>query len=274
MSALVCGKRSFLEDLCSTPPITKRIRCSGNSSPIRIARSPSLDSSPVSHLRSLFPDMDQQYLQAALEVCDNDLASAVKRLTELRLQRNERDLSVCQSESELRDTSRDGEPAHVNQRKNIPVENCSGNNEGIVNPDSPVNGSDWVDLFLSEMQNASDMIDAKMRASKALEALEKAIHARSGPPVENLQKENLVLRQQVENLTRDNSILRRAVAIQHERQKEHEERGNELQQLRQLISQYQEQLRTLEVNNYALTLHLRQAQQSSSIPGRFHPDVF
>lgn len=29
-----------------------------------------------------------------------------------------------------------------------------------------------------------------------------------------------------------------------------------------------------QVNNYALTMHLKQAQQSSSIPGRFHPDVF
>ena len=30
----------------------------------------------------------------------------------------------------------------------------------------------------------------------------------------------------------------------------------------------------LQVNNYALTMHLRQAQQGNSIPGRFHPDVF
>lgn len=29
-----------------------------------------------------------------------------------------------------------------------------------------------------------------------------------------------------------------------------------------------------QVNNYALTMHLKQAQQSSSIPGRFNPDVF
>lgn len=120
-----------------------------------------------------------------------------------------------------------------------------------------------------------------------------------------------MLKEQVDLLIRENNILKRAVTIQHERQKEYDERSQELQQLKQLVSQYQEQLRTLEVsiscccmdeilqflfslflnqcsslsstfscfivlqvNNYALTMHLRQAQQSNSIPGRFHPDVF
>ena len=62
---------------------------------------------------------------------------------------------------------------------------------------------------------------------------------------------------------------------QQKRQKESDDQSQELQHLRQMVTQYQEQLRTLEVNNYALTLHLKQAQQNnSSIPGRFHPDVF
>ncbi|KAI3721015.1 hypothetical protein L2E82_32017 [Cichorium intybus] len=37
-------------------------------------------------------------------------------------------------------------------------------------------------------------------------------------------------------------ILKRSVAIQHERQKEYDERSQEVQQLKQLLSQYQEQL--------------------------------
>uniref|UniRef100_A0A7N2LPI0 Uncharacterized protein n=2 Tax=Quercus TaxID=3511 RepID=A0A7N2LPI0_QUELO len=83
-----------------------------------------------------------------------------------------------------------------------------------------------------------------------------------------------MLKEQIEAFMRENSILKRAVAIQHERQKEYEDKNRELQHLKQLLSQYQEQLRALEVNNYALSMHLKQAQQSSSIPGRFHPDVF
>lgn len=56
-----------------------------------------------------------------------------------------------------------------------------------------------------------------------------------------------MLKEQVELLIRENNILKRAVTIQHERQKEYDERSQELQQLKQLVSQYQEQLRTLEV---------------------------
>lgn len=57
----------------------------------------------------------------------------------------------------------------------------------------------------------------------------------------------MLLKQQIEGLIRENTILKRAVSIQHERQKEYEERNQEFQNLKQLVSQYQEQLRTLEV---------------------------
>lgn len=56
-----------------------------------------------------------------------------------------------------------------------------------------------------------------------------------------------MLKQQIEALLRENTILKRAVAIQHERHKEFEDKNEELQQLRQLVSQYQEQLSMLEV---------------------------
>lgn len=57
----------------------------------------------------------------------------------------------------------------------------------------------------------------------------------------------MTLKEQLEVLLRENSILKRAVAIQHERQKEYDERNQEVQQLKQLVVQYQEQLRNLEV---------------------------
>lgn len=84
----------------------------------------------------------------------------------------------------------------------------------------------------------------------------------------------MTLKEQIETVIRENSILKRAVAIQHERQKDYENQNQEVEYLKQMVSQYQERLRTLEINNYALSMHLKQAQQSSSIPGRFHPDVF
>lgn len=56
-----------------------------------------------------------------------------------------------------------------------------------------------------------------------------------------------MLKEQIEVLLRENNILKRAVAIQHERQKEFDDKNQEVQVLKQMISQYQEQMRTLEV---------------------------
>lgn len=64
-----------------------------------------------------------------------------------------------------------------------------------------------------------------------------------------------MLKEQVEILMRENSVLKRAVSIQHERQKEFEERSQELQHLKQLVAQYQEQVRTLEVFYHLIVSH-------------------
>eukprot|EP01018_Ginkgo_biloba_P038735 Gb_38390 [translate_table: standard] len=267
MSLVVCGKRSLFDDLYTSPPVSKRLRCGGTNS----ARSWSFENVHLSDLKGLFPDMDEQILQKILESCGDDLDSAIKNLKELQLRSNERNLSPCRNASEL------GVGSHVHL-------SSEGGNSTEVDIDSdhaeaatsaiPVDGSEWIELLVREIRSASDFDEATARASRALEALEKTILIRTGSVVENLQKEDLILKEEVQSLLRDNNILKRAVAIQHELQQEHEERGHELQHLKQLLSQYQDQLRTLEVNNYALTMHLSKAQENSIIPGRFHPDVF
>ncbi|KAG2329754.1 hypothetical protein Bca52824_000934 [Brassica carinata] len=94
------------------------------------------------------------------------------------------------------------------------------------------------------MTNASDMKDTKDRASRAFEALGKSIKARAGADSDAKQSE----------------------AAERERRLESGVAGFE-----QMVTQYQKQLRTLEVNNYSLTLHLKQAlQNNNSIPGRYH----
>ncbi|KAL1554838.1 hypothetical protein AAHA92_15349 [Salvia divinorum] len=263
MSAVVCGKRSnIFEESPSSPPVTKRIRWSSSSSPGRTFSPPRAaassnyisSTSAIDHLVALFPDMDKQFLEKALEECGDDLDLAIKRLNDLQL-------SVAASSSDLTQDignqflAKGEEPPGVNNR--------------------PVDGAEWVELLVREVLTAANVEDAKARLSQALEALEKSICANAtAEAAKSFQKENVVLKQHLEALLQENTILKRAVSIQHERQKEFEETGHELHQLKQLVSQYQEQLRTLEVNNYALTMHLKQAQQSGSLPGRFHPDVF
>ncbi|XP_058206891.1 uncharacterized protein LOC131320260 [Rhododendron vialii] len=290
MSAVVCGKRSsFFEDLPSSPPkavsSSKRIRCS-SSSPVRFspprpaAASPfSLTSSFSSHssaldlLSALFPDMDKQLLERALKECGDDLDLAIRRLNELRLGATE-NLGSDASNSHIAE-----EEKVQSQAAGIGGVNANGDVASAGDPlppqNLPMGGADWVELFVREMMNASNMDDARARASRALEVLEKSICGRvTAEAAQTFRQENNMLKEQVEALIHENAVLKRAVSIQHERQKEFEDRGQELHHLKQMVSQYQEQLRTLEVNNYALTMHLKQAQQSNSIPGRFHPDVF
>ncbi len=268
MSAIVCGKRSFFEDLptsptSASPPVTKKLRYSSSTSPVRF--SPFSHSPPalVEQLRAVFPGMDKQLLEKALEECGYDLNSAIKSLHELCLGYPEGNST---SAGKL---SGDNEGAATSNNDAAPLDSSSA--QGNL----PRNGAEWVELFVSEMTNAISIDDARSRAMRVLESLEKSISGHTGSEAaESFQKENMVLKEQIEILLRENTILKRAVAIQHERQKEYDERNQEVQQLKNLVSQYQEQLRTLEVNNYALTMHLRQAQESNSIPGRFHPDVF
>ncbi|KAB2050067.1 hypothetical protein ERO13_A13G200500v2 [Gossypium hirsutum] len=271
MSAIVSGKRSFFEELSSTPPASKRIRCSSRftSSFSPSSSPPSPPSFLIDQLISIFPHMDKQVLERALEECGDDLDSAIRSLNELCLGSADRNAAAA-------------DKTGVELEGNVQIQTqCITANGDVPTKEqtSPeafsMDGSDWVELFVREMLNASNIDDARARASRALEVFEKSIHARAGAEVaQNVHQENMMLKEQLETLIQENTILKRAVAVQHERQKEYENQSQELQHLKQVISQYQEQLRTLEINNYALTMHLKQAQQSSNIPGRFNPDVF
>ncbi|KAJ1393474.1 Ubiquitin system component Cue [Sesbania bispinosa] len=258
MSAAVCGsKRSFFEDLPPSPPVSKRLRCS--SSPIRLSL-PTL----VDHLRSLFPHMDDQVLERALQECGNDLDAAIKSLHGLCLGSADENSAIApQPEANVETgTLEDNGDA-----------SASGNQSASNN--LPADGAEWIDLFVREMTCATSVDDARARAARLLEVLEKSItaHASSGATTA-LQRENLMLKDQIEALTKEKNCFKSAFRIQLERLSDYEEKNQELQQLKQLVSQYQEQIRTLEVNNYALRMHLNQAQQYNPFPGRFPPDAF
>ncbi|CAL5048902.1 unnamed protein product [Urochloa decumbens] len=271
MSAVVCGKRSssiFADELLppSPPsphhhhhqPAAKRSR----RSPPHRGRREAL----LFQLIPIFPDMDPQLLEKALEASGDDLDSAIKSLNELRLEST--GFKTENGQHTVIQPSVEGIPNGV-------VDTATEHPPAVDNYQTSNNGSEWVELFVREMTNASDMDDARARASRALEALEKSIVERAGAEAsQTLHKENMMLKEQLTVVLRENAVLKRAVAIQHERQKEFDERSHEVQSLKQLVLQYQEQVRTLEINNYALTMHLKQAQQNNSIPGRFNPDVF
>ncbi|XP_022889765.1 uncharacterized protein LOC111405207 isoform X2 [Olea europaea var. sylvestris] len=272
MSAIVCGKRSFFEEILTTsspvlgsPPVSKKRRCSSTTSPVQFSYSP--PRSLFDEFKASFPDMDSELLEKVLEESGNNLHAAIKSLQGLRLGYAEG----------AEDNSSFAEDVNAGMEKGSTP--CVGDavllEDSQVQNNLPMDGAEWIELFVKEMMSATSIDDARFRTTRLLEGLDKSISSRIGSEAaQNFQKENMMLKEQIEALLRDNAILKRAVSIQHERQKEYDESNQEVQQLKQLVAQYQEQLRTLEVNNYALILHLRQAQPSNSIPGRFHPDVF
>eukprot|EP00976_Prorocentrum_cordatum_P093364 1189342-Prorocentrum_minimum.AAC.4 len=113
------------------------------------------------------------------------------------------------------------------------------------------------------MAGATNLQEARERAGNLLTQFEAAVTEKvstKGP----LAKENAAMQTQLQALARDSTILKRAVAIQNQRQQEHAHREQEVAQLQQTIVQYQEQLRNAELQNYALSMHLRQATSSGA----------
>ncbi|KAJ0090338.1 hypothetical protein Patl1_14222 [Pistacia atlantica] len=107
-------------------------------------------------------------------------------------------------------------------------------------PDSN-NGSDqWADLFVNEMVKASSLDDARLCARD----FESLVNAKQKELTDKLMKEN--------------RILKRAVFIQHE---QHLKEGEEL---KKMMSSYQEQLKDLEVKTYALMTFILQINEDTN----------
>ncbi|XP_044948117.1 uncharacterized protein LOC123397644 [Hordeum vulgare subsp. vulgare] len=274
MSASMCRKRasSFSEEhthaeASSSPPSKRaRFRADGGSPRPRGV----VDSDLVAVIRARFPSVRLEFIEKALEECENDLDSAMKYLLPLHLEPTGYNVDpVHQS------------PNEMSTEVQVPNEGIAECNE-VPAPVGSVLGAEnlqsgitqWVEILMNEMASASNSDDAKARASIVLEAYEKSTSSCiRTEAMQKYQKDFLLYKEQFEAVNKENTILKKAVAIQHERQKEHDERNQELQQLKQLVMQYREQIRSLEINNYALSMHLRQSQQGNSIPGHFHRDI-
>ncbi|KAG6530257.1 uncharacterized protein LOC122043144 [Zingiber officinale] len=271
MSAFIdCRKRgasAFLDDaFCDSPSLSKRIRLSDTAA-LLATPSPSTQN-PLDLLRARFPDLDIELVQRVFETSGSNLDAAIKNLIEL----------LSSSQGRSLDSAFVNNSVPISPDVRLPSEDSmAGSSSGRPDATSnlPVNRSGCVELLLKELTSAADLNDAKTHASRILELFEKFVAARtSHEAFESLSKENEKWKQQVEVLLHENNILKRAVSIQHEWQRTFDAQNEEVQQLRQMLSQCKEQIRTLEMNNYTLGVHLKVAQQSSSFPGRHHPDVF
>ena len=143
---------------------------------------------------------------------------------------------------------------------------------------NPKTAENRAELFVRYMSSATSFDDAKARAAKALEVYEQHIRSRAVAEAEVVaaqkEEENMVLKKEIEEMTKDNMILKRGVSIQNERLKELAGRNQVVEHMQQLVNQYKEQVSKLEVANYGLQMHLKQAQFNNSNPLGFHPHVY
>ncbi|CAD6237897.1 unnamed protein product [Miscanthus lutarioriparius] len=181
----------------------------------------------------------------ALEQCERDLDVAIERLVNLRL---------------------DAAGAHHDDVH--PATAAAAEEEGeqrTVDVHVPSDGSDdrtdqWIERFMEAMACAENWGDARARAAGLLKDFDASVAT--------------TCRAERDVALWQNGLLKKAVRVQHRLYKEKEAANRELQ--RQLAG-CQERVRSLETDNYALSMHLRNAQpqpQGGSITGRFHPEVF
>ncbi|KAM0953567.1 putative ubiquitin system component CUE, UBA-like superfamily [Dioscorea sansibarensis] len=272
MSAGVCGKRLGLEEFFGSSPAAKRSRCFYGS-PISSPDFGFASDDKVSSLLRMFPSINREVVETILKSHDDKIDDAIKSLDALCLVDGStmNGAGVLEPTFHLNDDNIEGMSGVLGaQTSEVKVEAASNNS-------LPHDRASWVEFFVQEMMNTSNWDEVRDRVSKILEAFERSVLEQptsSEDAIHREQQEIASLKEQLVCLLRDNQILKKAVAIQHERNLENDERLKEVQQLKHIISQYEEQVRTLELHNYTLKVHLQRAQEDSSIPSRFHPDIF
>ena len=119
---------------------------------------------------------------------------------------------------------------------------------------------------MQEMSGSTDIPDAHNRATRVLSAFEGAVRAQaSGREAKALAR--------AKELANENVILKRAIVVQNKRSQEHGQLQRQAAELQQMCAHYQEQLQQAQLNNYSLSIHLRQAMNQAPIAPR-NPDIF
>eukprot|EP00884_Botryococcus_braunii_P021765 jgi/Botrbrau1/8272/Bobra.0251s0001.1 len=261
-------KRSFEPSDCSPPSnfaANKRSRSiySAQGSPASTSGAYVVNSCAVScaltALRKLFPGVDEKVMRDTLHACDNDVEAAIQYLNKLYIS------SETQGSLSSEDHEKDVQKA-VDWATSTPP-TAAGHRE--EKPSTPHTPEEWVETLVDQMSQAKTMDEARQRAAQVLQAFERAVldHGQVGDIAD--------LRAQLESFSRDNAILKRAVAIQNKRLQDIGNKEEELNTLRSTVQQYEQKIHTLEVSNYSLSMHLRQATEPNSfMSGQHNPDVF
>lgn len=274
------SKRRFESDSPKSSPSA----CGGGKRLRQLSGSPSLgsDSSQayavrpglVGTLQSLFPGMDEKTVAGVLDECGNDIDAAIRRLGQLKLssRASEAGSDSAQDQAVRKAVAATAPEALLQQP---PAAEPAASAKPASQPGQPQTQEEWVDALIQHMSAAKDMDSARQRGRDFLTAFERAITEHSRPSQHELTAEPAALKVQVQELLRDNGILKRAVQIQAARMQDSSAKDLELVRLRQQLTAFQERVHSLEMSNYSLSMHLRQAVDAGGTSrGTRPPDVF
>jgi predicted RNase H-like nuclease (RuvC/YqgF family) len=206
--------------------------------------------------------MDDKTIGDVLQACGSDIDAAIARLTHLRLSAQQAE--AAEQQATLQAPAQTQQTGAVKQA--APQQTADRR---------PKTSAEWVEGVVQQMAGATSMEDARTRAAQVLQAFEQALLERSAS-AQATTGSAADLQNQLQQLQKENGILKRAVAIQNGRLQELGAKDAELQQLRRNCEEYQGKVHSLELSNYSLAMHLRQATDSISqlSQGQRRPDVF
>jgi hypothetical protein len=179
--------------------------------------------------------MNDEGLTAALDSCGGDILTAIQQLNGLHLDQE----AAAQHEA-----PQDGE--RLEQPQPSLNDASSSMNGAESSTTSPGSAAEWVEAFVQQMAASQSIDDARGRAANLLGAFEQFVNSNKQTQADEVIR---TLNVQLEKCTQENTILKKAVTIQHTRNVE-----------------LQEALKTAELNNYSLSVHLK---QMDSKPGNF-----
>lgn len=186
--------------------------------------------SVVKALRALFPTVGDEVIGGVLEEHGEDVDGAIRRLHDEVARHGMRDVVV--EEVDNNDTD------------------CSGR--------ECRSKEEWLDVLVQEMAVAKDVEDAKGRAAKVLDSIIACVHMSGGGGVTSNEDNN----NNDSMLVKENALLKRAVGIQNSKLHEMNERCREFDSVVGRYQELEKKCHALEMHNYSLQLHLKQATES------------
>ncbi|CAD7705403.1 unnamed protein product [Ostreobium quekettii] len=189
-------------------------------------------------LGGMFPDVDEKIIERVLDNNGDNIEAAIAQLHQLRLS-----------------SSNPAEQQPVAHQQHLGQSTDSGPQCGPSNGSGDRLWPSWLDPFLKQFYESGEPAEAQARVARVLEEFENAIMAKC----KNESEELAALNAELDKVKKGNAILSKAVSVQHSRLQELGTKDQEIQRMRDMLAQYQDRLRSLELSNYSLTMHLQRA---------------